>query len=186
MFNLKIAGIAAAVGFVLSFLISLLSRVRFPQLLVRPIFFGFLVLVCGSGFYILIKKFLQELLPDEAEVGAEEGMGSEVDINIGDEYGFDASGLEAGGGLGDGAYAANDGGLAQNTSMSYNAIDAVAGGQAFADLTDDSMSSGSSEGGGGSGGGSNRAFTKVSSDSPFEDADPKRVAGAIQNLLMDD
>jgi hypothetical protein len=92
MFDFKAGGIAAGAAFVVSFLISLASRVSFPALILRPL--GFAVLFFGIVFiiYVLVSRFLPELLDETAETGGDAGIpGSRIDISEPDDPGEAAS-----------------------------------------------------------------------------------------------
>ena len=61
MFNLRIGGIFAGTAFVLSFLISLVSRSTMPMLLIRPLMFAAVFFLLSFLLKIVIDRFLPEL-----------------------------------------------------------------------------------------------------------------------------
>ena len=62
MFNFKTSGIIAGAAFILSFLIGLLSRTSAPMLLLRPVIFAVFFFIISNVIYILVNRFLPELL----------------------------------------------------------------------------------------------------------------------------
>lgn len=83
MGELKPAAIGAAVGFVLSFLIGLISGVRFGHVCLRALA---LAVICGGLFFLLsiiFKKYLPELFTDsENEKPTDKEVGNNLDIVI--------------------------------------------------------------------------------------------------------
>jgi hypothetical protein len=75
MFDLRASGIAAGIAFVVSFLVGLLSRAAFPVLLVRALGFAVLFFIISGLVYLLISRFLPELLD-------ERGLKEEMDLNV--------------------------------------------------------------------------------------------------------
>ena len=67
MFDLKQSGAFAAVAFVISFLIGLISRSNMPLLIIRPLIFAVIFFALSAIIKILISKFLPELLGDGAQ-----------------------------------------------------------------------------------------------------------------------
>lgn len=89
MFDPKISGIAAAVAFVISFLIGLISGVSFWVLLLRAFLMGVLFFVLSGLAYWLITQYLPELMQTgrgtEASPSLEEEgppPGSRVNITL--------------------------------------------------------------------------------------------------------
>jgi hypothetical protein len=100
VFNPRISGIFAGVGFVLSFLMGLATGAHFPLLLIRAFIFAAVFFALASAGYGAIQMYLPELLappPNEAPA-----LGGGVDISVGgdDDDARDFS-LETGG-FGDG------------------------------------------------------------------------------------
>ncbi|MDR0998787.1 MAG: hypothetical protein LBL70_06940 [Treponema sp.] len=95
MFNPKISGIFAGAGFVLSFLVGLLSGARFPLLLIRACIFAAVFFALSGAFYAAIQRYLPELLPgDSRDIPS---LGGQVDISVGgDEDAVDGISLESG------------------------------------------------------------------------------------------
>ncbi|GMO41358.1 MAG: hypothetical protein Ta2B_21180 [Termitinemataceae bacterium] len=89
MIDPKLAGIVAAVSFLLSFLLGIINQTTFTWSLLRALIFAVAFFGIAAGVEYLYKKFL---LPDEnggiGDIDGD-GYGSNVDISIGD----DASGL---------------------------------------------------------------------------------------------
>ncbi|GHV11007.1 hypothetical protein FACS189491_01500 [Spirochaetia bacterium] len=89
MINLKLSGIIAATGFVLSLLTGVLSGGGFPFSLIRAFICGMIFFGLACGIRVLINRFLPELLlPPQAEEDplfpVEEESGSRVDIFVDD------------------------------------------------------------------------------------------------------
>jgi hypothetical protein len=83
VFNLKWCAAAGIGGFLLSFLVALASGAGFPALLVRPLFFGAVFFALAGGIWLLVSRFVPELLlPGEDADG--DAPGSRVDISVGD------------------------------------------------------------------------------------------------------
>lgn len=87
MFNPKLSGIAAGIGFILSFLLGIITGAGLPLLLIRAVIFAALFFVLVSIGYGAISIYLPELLSNSVE---EPGFGSQVDISIGDDEGQDS------------------------------------------------------------------------------------------------
>jgi hypothetical protein len=79
MFNVKTSAIAGGIGFVVSFLLGLLSGASLPALVVRPLIFAVLFSVIAGVVYFLVTHFLPELL----ENGEYEAMSPEDALNSG-------------------------------------------------------------------------------------------------------
>ncbi|MDR1106514.1 MAG: hypothetical protein LBL44_09175 [Treponema sp.] len=84
MFNLKWCAVPGGGGFLLSFLVALISGAGFPALLVRPLVFGAAFFVLGGGIWLLVNRFVPDLLLP-GEDPEENAPGSRVDISVGDQ-----------------------------------------------------------------------------------------------------
>jgi hypothetical protein len=94
LFNPRLSGIAAGIGFILSFLLGIVTGAGLPLLLIRALIFAVLFFVLASIGYGAVNMYLPELLN---HTGEEPGLGSQVDISIGDEGDQDSEiSLEAG------------------------------------------------------------------------------------------
>jgi hypothetical protein len=95
MFNPKLSGVFAGLGFVLSFLVGLVAGANFPLILIRAFVFAAIFFALSSAGYGAIQMFLPELLsktPANAPV-----LGGQVDISIGgDDEGPSGISLESG------------------------------------------------------------------------------------------
>lgn len=88
MIEPKVPVVAAAVGFVLSFLIGLFSGAAFPVFLLRAFGMALFFAIGSVVVYILSKKFLPELFDYAEEIKTSNQppeFGSMVDMTIGDE-----------------------------------------------------------------------------------------------------
>jgi hypothetical protein len=83
VFNLKWCAVPGGGGFILSFLVALISGAGFPALLVRPLVFGAFFFVLGGGIWLLVNRFVPDLLLP-GEDPEENAPGSRVDISVGD------------------------------------------------------------------------------------------------------
>lgn len=92
MFNLKWSVLSAALGFVLSLLLSLVSGAGIFSL-IRALIFGAVFFAVGSLLYWMVKRFLPELLNPEDTDAPGLDIGSRVDISLDD--GDDVSALAA-------------------------------------------------------------------------------------------
>jgi hypothetical protein len=123
MFNPKLSGIAAGIGFILSFLLGIITGAGLPLLLIRALIFAALFFVLVSIGYGAISMYLPELLDNSV---AEPGFGSQVDISIGDD-GVQDSGISLDtGSLGDGLneFTENPGDSGENKdSLPENTLD---------------------------------------------------------------
>ncbi|MDR0601233.1 MAG: hypothetical protein LBG42_02525 [Treponema sp.] len=84
MFNLRWCGIAGGGAFLLSFLVALISGAGFPALLMRPLLFGVAFFVLAGGIWLLVNRFVPDLL-SSGEEEAGDVPGSRVDISVGDD-----------------------------------------------------------------------------------------------------
>jgi hypothetical protein len=89
--NVKLSGIAAGAGFILSFIVAIASGAGPSVSLLRGLLWAGAFFVLSGGVWALIKRFIPELLlpPREDAVTADmpDGMvaaGSRVDISLGD------------------------------------------------------------------------------------------------------
>jgi len=80
VFDLKQSGIFAAVAFVFSFLIGLISRSIIPMLIIRPLIFAAIFFALSAFIRILISRFLPELLGDGATDDGIFKPGSKINI----------------------------------------------------------------------------------------------------------
>jgi hypothetical protein len=80
VFDLKQSGIFAAVAFVFSFLIGLISRSTMPLLIIRPLIFAVIFFALSAFIKILISRFLPELLGDGAQDDGVFKPGSTINI----------------------------------------------------------------------------------------------------------
>jgi hypothetical protein len=83
MFNPRISGIFAGAGFVLSFLVGLVSGAHFPLILIRALVFALIFFALASAGYGAVKLYLPELLSGNS--GGEPVLGAQVDISVGDD-----------------------------------------------------------------------------------------------------
>jgi hypothetical protein len=93
VFNPKISGAFAAAGFVLSFLVGLLTGARFPLILIRAFIFAAAFFALASAGYGAIQLYLPELLSGTNDAPA---LGSQVDISVGDDDEAGGISLESG------------------------------------------------------------------------------------------
>jgi hypothetical protein len=84
VFNLQWSVLSAALGFVLSLFLSLVSGAGVFSLL-RALIFGAGFFVVSSVLYWMVKRFLPELLVSEDDDLSGLNMGSQVDISLGDD-----------------------------------------------------------------------------------------------------
>jgi hypothetical protein len=84
VFDLKQSGIFAAIAFVFSFLIGLISRSTMPMLVIRPLIFAAIFFALSALIKILITRFLPELLGDGATDDGGFNPGSRINILEGD------------------------------------------------------------------------------------------------------
>ena len=86
MFEPKLPVIAAAVGFVLSFLVGLFSGAAFPAFLFRAVAMAIFFAAVAALFILVVRKFLPELLnPGDTPLPAAtpRDTGTQVDLTIG-------------------------------------------------------------------------------------------------------
>lgn len=98
MFEPKVPTLGAAVGFVLSFVIGLFSGVPISLIIIRAILMSVFFAVLSVGAFLLLKKFLPELLDDSSSsISDFENKQGAVDITIDDSPSdILSSGLENG------------------------------------------------------------------------------------------
>lgn len=95
MFEPKVPALFAAAGFVLSFLIGLVSGVPLSLIVIRAILMAFFFAVLAGGVLFLLKKFLPELLDlSSSSVSDFDSDQRSVDITIEDPP-FDISSSES-------------------------------------------------------------------------------------------
>jgi hypothetical protein len=83
MFNPKISGIFAGIGFVLSFVAGLFSGALFPLILIRALIFATVFFALASLGYGAIQMYLPELFAKDS--GDVPSLGAQVDISVGDD-----------------------------------------------------------------------------------------------------
>jgi hypothetical protein len=85
--NIKLSGIAAAAGFILSLLIGVFSGGALSISLARAVFFGIVFFILAGLIWMFINRFLSELLvpPEEEPLMTGLETGSRVDITVGDD-----------------------------------------------------------------------------------------------------
>jgi hypothetical protein len=85
--NIKVSAFAAAAAFVLSLLVGVISGAAVPAVFIRALIFAVFFFILAGGIYIVIEKFLPELLSP----GEENASGSQVDITLEDPKNGDVS-----------------------------------------------------------------------------------------------
>ena len=95
MFDLKYSGIFAAVAFIFSFFIGLISRSTMPLLIIRPLIFAVIFFALSALIKILISRFLPELLGDGASDEGGFTPGSRINI-LEEDTSSDSSALAEG------------------------------------------------------------------------------------------
>jgi hypothetical protein len=123
MFNPKVSGIAAGIGFIFSFLLGIITGAGLPLLLIRAVIFAALFFILASLVYGAISTYLPELLDNSEELP---GLGAQVDISIGDDGAQDSGIALETGGLGDGLgeFTENPGDSGENRdSLPENTLD---------------------------------------------------------------
>jgi hypothetical protein len=98
MFNPKISGMFAGAGFVLSFVVGLVSGAHFPLILIRACVFAAIFFALSSAAYGAMQLYLPELFAGDSD--AVPTLGAQVDISVGDDDGVGDISLESAG-LGD-------------------------------------------------------------------------------------
>jgi hypothetical protein len=195
MDNLKPAIITGVCGFVLSLLITLVSGVRLPMLLVRPLIFGAVFFAFGAGVIYLYQRFFDVLPRDN--------FGQNVDLSVDDDEtdtdmdfaGFADVGMplesddpnEQGIINTESESGQNGRGLAQNSTLDYNEdkqgsngsfkpmqFDAVDESEETPRSAPPPLVSG------------RKVYTRVPEMDKIVNAAPKKLASTIQNLLSDE
>jgi len=82
--NFRICVTVAALAFILSFLLGLISRAAFPMLIVRPLIFGAVFFGLAAFINVVVNQFLPELLDDISQSDSEPVTGSRINIMEGD------------------------------------------------------------------------------------------------------
>jgi hypothetical protein len=85
VFSPKISGVAAGIGFILSFLLGIITGVSFPVMLIRAIAFAALFFALVSAGYWVIGRYLPELFDAVLDKAEAPTLGGQVDISIGDD-----------------------------------------------------------------------------------------------------
>jgi hypothetical protein len=186
----KSAVIAGGCAFALSLLIALVSGAGLPALVVRPLIFGAGFFLFGMGASLLFRRFLA--------VGSETvGMlGETVDVSVGDDdeddlgienldFSEDEEGLEQNATVG---YTGSGEGIDDSfRPMDFNLLhenaDSAAGAVADTNVATfeemprsvDPLLAGNRNG-----------YARVPKADSVANADPKKLAGTIQSLLLDD
>jgi hypothetical protein len=85
--NLKLSGIAAAAGFVLSLLIGVFSGGALDISLLRAVSFGIVFFILAGAIWLSVNRFLPELFTPSEEEPLMTGLeaGSRVNISVGDD-----------------------------------------------------------------------------------------------------
>jgi hypothetical protein len=172
--------IAGGCAFALSLLIALVSGIGLPALALRPLIFGVGFFLFGSGVSLLFRRFL---ITGPGETGA---MGSNVDVSVDDD---DEDGLMMGGP----DFSQDGEGLEQNTAASYTGdgddIDGSFKPTDFNILNENAdtdtleemprpVDPPFAE--------NRNVYARVPEANSVANADPKKLAGTIQSLLLDD
>jgi hypothetical protein len=174
--------IAGGGAFALSLLVALVSGVGAPALVLRPLIFGAGFFLFGLGAALLFRKFLAAGLEETGKVGGG------VDVSVDDD---DAGGL----GIGAFGFGEDGQGVEQNTAMPYTGNEEGIGdsfkpmdfnvlnepSDARADTfenmprpVDPPLA------------GNQTVFARVPEADSVANADPQKLAGTIQSLLLDD
>ncbi len=84
---MKLGFVAAGSAFLLSVLVGLVSGAGFLAVIVRAVFFAALFFGLFFGGRVLVSRFLPELVGQSGEESpeSEEGLGSRIDVVVGDE-----------------------------------------------------------------------------------------------------
>jgi hypothetical protein len=196
MDNLKPAIITGVCGFVLSLLITLVSGIRLPMLLVRPLIFGAVFFALGAGVIYLFQRFFDALPSDN--------FGQNVDISVDDDdtgmtdkdmdfAGFADVGmpLESDGPNEQGIVntesesSQNGRGLAQNSTLGYNE-DKQGSNGSFKPMNFDAVDESEETPWSAPSAGGRKVYTRVPEMDKIVNAAPKKLASTIQNLLSDE
>jgi hypothetical protein len=199
----KTALITGAGGFCLSLLIALMSRVRLPMLLLRPLLFGVIFCLIGGGAFFLYRRFLAGFSENE-----QNAYGNNVDISVDDGdtdmmvsrggSDLDLAGFvetdrpdfsdEQGNVVAANSFMHHAQGLEQNQRTVYTnggeGIDSSFRPMEFRGLNTDAFSEASytkdipSRG-------NRKVLARVSEADNIADADPKKLANVVQDLLLD-
>jgi hypothetical protein len=94
MFNPKISGTFAGLGFVVSFLIGLVAGAQFPLILLRALIFAAVFFALASAGYGAIQLYLPELFAKDSDKVPI--LGAQVDISVGDDDEAGGISLESG------------------------------------------------------------------------------------------
>jgi hypothetical protein len=199
MHNLKLAIIAGASGFGLSLLVALVSGVRLPMLLIRPLIFGAVFFALGAGVIYLYRRFL-DIVP-----GQYEDRGQNVDISVDDsemmidEDGtamdftgfadvgmphesddFHEEGIDA-----PSTFRQNGRGLEQNSTLGYTE-DKQGSREPFKSMGFDVVDEGGETFQSIPSAGGRKVYAKVPEMDKVINTDPKKLASTVQNLLSDE
>jgi hypothetical protein len=198
MDNLRPAIIAGVCGFVLSLLITLVSGIRLPMLLVRPLIFGAVFFALGAGVIYLFQRFFDALPRDN--------FGQNVDISVDDDgtdetdMGMDFASFADVGTLHESDDFNEQGivdiesepgqnrrGLEQNSTLGYTE-DKQSSNDSFEpmrfDVADENEETPRSAPPPSAGG--RKVYARVPEMDKIVNAAPKKLASTIQNLLSDE
>ncbi|GMO26920.1 MAG: hypothetical protein Ta2F_02510 [Termitinemataceae bacterium] len=90
MIDPKLAGIIAAGTFLLSFLLGLIGRSTFTVSLLRGLIFAVAFFGIAAGVQYVFKKFLlKDADSDSEENDADDLLGKNVDVDVGDDFSID-------------------------------------------------------------------------------------------------
>jgi hypothetical protein len=205
MDKLKLAVIAGVAGVGFSLLVALVSGVRFPALLIRPLVFGGIFFGLGVAVLYLYQRFLMSSGDgdglgrnvdifldddnDEKMIIGEDGSGMNLDgfeemDGVLDSDGFSEDGNATGSGLGE-----NMQGLEQNSVLGYTGKGHDLG-ESFKPMDFNILSRNTdqepsrpiapmSAGG-------QKVYARVPEMENVVNADPKKLARTVENLLSDE
>jgi hypothetical protein len=194
MDKLKPAVIAGIAGLGFSLLVALASGVRFPALLIRPLVFGGIFFGLGVAALYLCRRYL-------VSPGEYDGLGRNVDISLDDDEKMNVTGFEEmGGSLDSDAFSEDESaagselsqnmqGLEQNSVLGYTEKGHGLG-ESFKPMDFNIMSRNtdqepsrpvapmSAEG--------QNVYARMPAMENVVNADPKKLARTVENLLSDE
>jgi hypothetical protein len=200
---LKLAVIVGVAGLGLSLLVALASGVRFPELLIRPLAFGGVFFGLGVGTLYLYRRYL-------ASPGEYDGLGQNVDISLDDDekmmIGEDGDTInltgfeETDGSRGSGDFNEDEivsgSGLGQNTQgLEQNSVLGYTGnghdlGESFKpmdfNILNQNTGQETPQSVAPSSAGGQKVYAKVAEMESVVNADPKKLARTVENLLSDE
>jgi hypothetical protein len=198
MNNLKPAIIAGVGGFGLSLLIALVSGVRLPDLLIRPLIFGGIFFGFGAGALYLYRRFLSEISEEHNTLGQNVNISVDDDdakMMIGtDGTDMDFTGFaevnmpqdhddygEQEGNDTESGFSQNEQGLEQNSTLGYTENNHDAN-NAFKPMDFDVLSQSTGK----ELDREQKVYARVPEMEKVVNADPKKLASTVQNLLSDE